>query len=353
MKSVILLMAGGTGGHIFPALSVAERLVEQGYEIHWVGSEASMEQRLVPEAGYELHTLAVVGLRQQGLWRLVKAPITLCKALIQGLQLLRQLRPKYVIGFGGFASGPCGVAAKLLGVPLAIHEQNAIVGLTNRLLSQVANVKMQAFEGAIAGAVTVGNPVRRSLCQLPPPAQRFFARQGPVRILVLGGSLGALFINQTLPKALATFKDHQPFAIHHQCGAKHLDATQALYQQHYPHARVEAFIEDMSQAFAWADLVICRAGALTVAEIAVVGIYALFIPYPHAVDNHQTHNAKALVAVGGAEIIQQAQLKQETLAEWLRQWVDARSELLEKANKAQQLALPQAAEAVVDLCIVD
>jgi UDP-N-acetylglucosamine--N-acetylmuramyl-(pentapeptide) pyrophosphoryl-undecaprenol N-acetylglucosamine transferase len=351
MKPVILIMAGGTGGHIFPAIAVANALEAQGFEIHWLGSQKGLETELVPKQGFTLHPLPIKGLRGQGLARLLKAPWVLAKALVTSLRLIRRLKPRYVVGFGGFASGPGGLAAKLLGVQLALHEQNAVAGLTNRLLSRFADPLMQAFPGALTNAITLGNPVREDLCQLPKPSERWANRKGPIRLLVLGGSLGALAINEALPKAIQLLEPKQRPEIWHQCGARHFEVSSQHYQLCYPQARVSPFIEDMAEAFAWADLVLCRAGALTVSEIAAAGIAALFIPYPYAVDDHQTKNAQWLVDAGAADILPQSELTPATLAHWLQQHAQDRTPLLAKAERAYAIAKRNATQAVVENCM--
>ncbi|MCK0537952.1 undecaprenyldiphospho-muramoylpentapeptide beta-N-acetylglucosaminyltransferase [Alcanivorax quisquiliarum] len=346
----ILIMAGGTGGHVFPALAVADVLRERGYEIHWLGSEHGIENRLVPAAGYPLHTLAVQGVRGGGLRRKLQMPLQLLRAVLAARKKIHALSPRLVLGFGGFASGPGGIAARLCGVPLVIHEQNAIPGLTNRVLARFSTRTLAGFDGAFKSkAVFVGNPVRDAIAALPTPAERYTEREGPLRILVLGGSQGAQALNNRLPAALAGLFGDEPVMVRHQAGRGQVPQTETLYQAVSLPATVEEFIDDMAAAYGWADLVICRAGASTVSELAVAGLAALFVPLPTAVDDHQTHNASWLAARNAARLLPQQALDAGGLAEKLAGLRD-RSALLEMATRAHAVALPGSATRVADIC---
>ncbi|MFO7604085.1 MAG: undecaprenyldiphospho-muramoylpentapeptide beta-N-acetylglucosaminyltransferase, partial [Gammaproteobacteria bacterium] len=284
----IMIMAGGTGGHIFPALAVAHELRQQGHRVTWLGTPHGMEARLVPQAGYAMEYISIQGLRGHGVARWLLAPFKLLGAILQALRILSRQRPHVVLGMGGFVAGPGGVASWLWRCPLVIHEQNAAPGLTNRLLARLATTVLQAFPNSLPKARLTGNPVRDSISRLAPPEQRYAQRQDALRILILGGSQGALILNQIVPAALARVGAQPPLQIWHQCGERHLQATLETYADAGVHARVAAFIDDMAEAYAWADLVICRAGALTIAELAAAGVAAVLIPFPHAVDDHQT-----------------------------------------------------------------
>lgn len=353
MSSRVLIMAGGTGGHVFPALAVANLLRSNGHQVEWLGTAAGIEARLVPDAGIKLNTIAVKGLRGKSKASLVLAPFKLLWAIYQALAVIRQFKPNAVLGMGGFASGPGAVAAWLSGSPLVIHEQNAIAGFTNtqsrRFAKRVLQAFPQAFKTGDQGEV-VGNPIRGPILQLAKPADRFERREGPIRILVIGGSLGALAINELLPKALAMQPPTGRFEVIHQTGAKHLETTQAAYLNAGVEAEIVPFIEAMDEAYAWADLVICRAGALTVSEIAIAGVAALFIPFPYAVDDHQTANAAYLVNLGAADLITQNALTAENLYNWL---IDhqSREELLIMAERARDLGRPEATQRVADICM--
>ena len=348
----VLIMAGGTGGHVFPALAVAERLIERGAKVSWLGTRAGIEARLVPARDLELHTIDVAGLRGKGVLSWVLAPLKLVRACAQALGLVRRLAPQLVVGMGGFAAGPGGVAARLTGRALLIHEQNASAGLTNRLLARVASTVLQAFPDTFAGnarARTVGNPVRREILGLAAPATRWRAREGRIRLLVLGGSGGALAINQTVPAALARLNSDERPQVRHQAGRTLAEAEQA-YAQHHVDADVSEFIDDMAGAYAWADVVICRSGALTVAELAAAGLGALLVPYPFAADDHQRANGQYLVARGAAVLIDQADLSPERLANELRGFCVDRAALLIRAEAARAAAWPESTDAIVDAC---
>ena len=347
----IMIMAGGTGGHVFPALAVARVFQSQGAQVSWLGSPRGIEQRLVPEAGLPLFTLPIEGVRGRGPLGLLKAPGLIFLAVWRALRVLRQTRPDLVVGFGGFASGPGGVAAYLMRTPLVIHEQNAVAGTTNRLLARMAKKIFTAFPDVFAGAQVVGNAVRSEIASLPAPAQRFANRNGPLRLLVLGGSLGARFINELMPQALALLPEAERPQVRHQAGGGHGETTRALYRQQNVSANVDEFIDDMAEAYAWADLVICRAGALTVSELAQVGLAAILIPFPQAIDDHQTHNARLLADAGAAQAIPQAELNAGRLARHLIEDFNTRDKLLFMAQKGHQLAMANAAEHVVQHCL--
>lgn len=346
----ILIMAGGTGGHVFPALAVAAGLVAKGAEVTWMGTRAGLEARVVPAAGYPVEWIGVTGLRGKGLLNWLGAPWKLLKALASALAAMRRVAPDAVIGMGGFASGPGGLAAWLLRRPLLVHEQNAAAGLTNRLLARLARTRLQAFPNALPNAVDVGNPVRADILALTPPEQRMAGRSGPVRLLVLGGSGGALAINQLLPAALARLPVVERPLVRHQAGGT-LDAAQAAYAQTDVAADVHAFIDDMAAAYAWADLVVCRSGALTVAELSAAGLGALLIPFPHAVDDHQTANGRFLVERGAAELIQQRDLDAQRLAECLQRLCRDRAHLRGMAASARAASRPRATEDIVMACL--
>ena len=356
----ILIMAGGTGGHVYPALAVAERLKAKGFSLCWLGTGRGLEARVVPAQGYPLARITVSGLRGKGLWRRLLAPPMLLIALWQALRVLRRVRPVAALGMGGFASGPGGVAAWLLRVPLLIHEQNAVAGLTNRLLAPLAVAVLAAFPTAFQGRlgrkngrkpIICGNPVRPAIAGLPGPAARFAGRdrQSP-RLLILGGSLGAKRLNEALPEALAALGADCAPQVRHQCGPRHLAATRAAYQARSLEARISAFIDDMAAAYAWADLVVCRAGALTISELAAAGVGAVLIPFPHAVDDHQTENARHLTAAGAALLLPEAELNPARLARLLRTLFAAPERLRRMAGKARALARPEAAEQVARRC---
>lgn len=348
----ILIMAGGTGGHVFPGLAVAEALRERGAEVLWLGTARGVEARLVPAAGIELHTLPISGVRGKGLAGLVLAPWRLGLSLWSALGLIARLRPAAVIGFGGFAAGPGGLMAAALGRPLAIHEQNAVAGLTNRWLARVADRVYAGFEGSFPErfAVTVvGNPVRAMIAALPEPDMRYDGRAGPLNVLVLGGSLGARSLNRNVPAGLARVAARQPLNIRHQAGERTLDEARRAYAEAGAEAEVSAFIDDMAAAYGWADLVICRAGALTVAEIAAAGVPAIFVPYPHAVDDHQTANARALVEAGAAWCIADHELCPERIHELVAP-LD-REALRGRARIARQHARPDTAERLAEACL--
>lgn len=355
----VLIMAGGTGGHVFPALAVADELRSRGAHIHWLGTARGIETRLVPAANIDLHVIRIEGVRGRGILGLLKAPFLITYAVWQAIKVIRASKADVVLGFGGFASGPGGVAAKLLGKPLVIHEQNAVAGTTNRLLAKLANRILAAFPDAFSNstavqAQVVGNPVRRDIQQLPSAAIRYRERMDnklPLQLLVLGGSLGAKAINELVPSALAELPlDARP-VVRHQTGRNHAASTTALYMQHQVDAKVDEFIDDMAAAYAWADVIVCRAGALTVSELMVAGVAAVLVPLPSAIDDHQTHNAKNLTEAGGGIALAQRELTAAKLAALLLTELADRKQLLAMAEKAQQLAKPHAATEVADICV--
>ncbi|HPF57467.1 MAG TPA: undecaprenyldiphospho-muramoylpentapeptide beta-N-acetylglucosaminyltransferase [Candidatus Competibacteraceae bacterium] len=351
----VLIMAGGTGGHVFPALAVAERLHAHGTAVTWMGTRRGLEAVLVPKAGIPMEWIGVTGLRGKGLHQRLLMPIMLGRALWQAGAILRRLRPAVVLGMGGFASGPGGLMARLLGIPLIVHEQNAIAGLTNRWLARVAGQVLEAFPTAFPAArqaVTVGNPVRETIASLPPPKERFTRRRGRQRrLLVLGGSQGALALNQRVPRALALFEESERPEVWHQAGGQLHEAAEVAYREAGVPARLTPFIEDMAEAYGWADLVLCRAGALTIAELAAAGIGAVLVPFPFAVDDHQTANARFLEQDGAACVCQQAELTAERLAAVLRELLSDPDRLLRMAEAARRLAKMDAAEQVALACL--
>jgi UDP-N-acetylglucosamine--N-acetylmuramyl-(pentapeptide) pyrophosphoryl-undecaprenol N-acetylglucosamine transferase len=353
-KRPILVMAGGTGGHVYPALAVARALEAQSQNIVWLGTHRGLEATVVPAAGIDVEWINVKGLRRKGAIALLVAPLQLVWALLQALAIILRCRPTAVLGMGGFVSGPGGLAAWLTRRPLVIHEQNAAAGLTNRLLARLARVVLQAFPGSFNSSVvveTVGNPVREDIAAVPLPADRYAKRQGPLRLLVLGGSQGALALNTTVPHALSKLSAPDRPTVRHQCGERTLDAARNAYAEHGVDAELIPYIEDMASAYAWADLVVCRSGALTVAELCAVGLPALFVPYPAAVDDHQTANARPMADAGAAVIIDESMLSAEVLAGQLREWLSSRDELQDKANKARGLARPNALVRITELCL--
>jgi UDP-N-acetylglucosamine--N-acetylmuramyl-(pentapeptide) pyrophosphoryl-undecaprenol N-acetylglucosamine transferase len=350
----VLIMAGGTGGHVFPALAVAEELAARGVAVSWLGTRRGLEARVVPAAGYPLQTMRVSGLRGKGVVRLLLAPFMLLIALLQALVILLRLRPRAVLGMGGFAAGPGGLVAWLLRRPLLIHEQNSVAGMTNRWLAPLAQTVMEAFPGSLPAKyrpLHTGNPVRGEITRLPEPAERLARRHAELRVLVIGGSLGAQALNSTVPAAVARLSSGNVCSVRHQTGITDVEAVRQAYTAAGIDAQVSAFIDDMAAAYAWADLVICRAGALTVAELAVVGVAAILVPYPHATDDHQTGNARFLADAGAAILQPQDTLNPQRLAVLLDDFAARRELLLEMACRARALALPQAARRVAELCL--
>lgn len=350
-----LIMAGGTGGHIFPGLAVAHSLREAGWRVHWLGAPSSMEERLVPPQGFAFETVAFSGLRGKGIGTWLRLPLRLWQALAQSAQALRRVNPDVVLGFGGYISFPAGLVAALTGRSLVLHEQNSVAGLANRLLAQLAKRVLTAFPKALPGATWIGNPLRASFLTQALPNERFASRSGPLRLLVLGGSLGAQALNSMVPQALALMPTGQRPCVVHQGGAKQIEALKAAYagaglavSEQAPTMELVPFIEDIAGAMAWADVVVCRAGASTVTELAAVGAAALLVPFPHAVDDHQTHNAEFLVKADAGWLLPQNELTPQRLADWLS-GLD-REQLLKHAMQAKTLAKPHATEAVVEVC---
>lgn len=345
-------MAGGTGGHVFPALAVARRLQAEGWQVDWLGTHHGLEAGIVSKAGIPLHFLSVTGLRGKGALTLLMAPFRLKWAFFQSWKIIRRLKPTLVLGMGGFVSGPGGLAAWALGRPLVIHEQNAILGLTNRLLARFASQALEGFPGVFppqVRALYTGNPVREELLKCPAPQQRFADRTGPLRLLILGGSRGAHALNQLCPKAIQMIKTHRP-EIWHQAGALQVDITEKAYQEAQVNARVEPFIQDMAAAYQWADLVLCRAGALTIAELSAVGLGSLLVPFPFAVDDHQTHNGRFLEKAGAAILMPQSTLTPEKLKMTLSSFLEDRTQVLKMAEAAYSMAKRDALEQVVLDC---
>lgn len=360
----ILIMAGGTGGHVFPALAIAREFIKRGFKVFWLGTKQGIEATVVPNEGnIDIHYLEVMGVRGQGLKRLLLAPVKVTNAVVQAMRFIKTVNPDLVLGMGGFVTGPGGLAAKLVGKPLLVHEQNAIPGFTNKVLALIANKVMEAFPNSFPSSklrsanklVTVGNPVRDDICQLPEPEQRFLHRNGPVRLLILGGSQGAVALNTLIPAMLALLKVKERPLIWHQVGKKNLEHAYACYQQSGievdgTNIKVAAFIDDMAEAYAWADLVICRAGALTISEIQQAGIGALLIPFPYAVDDHQSKNANFLATAGGAKILQQKDVSAETL-KFLYEDLANREVLLKMAQASKSTAIKDATQKVVAQCL--
>ncbi|PRD67021.1 undecaprenyldiphospho-muramoylpentapeptide beta-N-acetylglucosaminyltransferase [Malikia granosa] len=343
-----LVMAGGTGGHIFPGLAVAEALRARGWRVHWLGVPGSMEDRLVPPRGFAFEPVEFGGVRGKGLKTLALLPLRLTRALCQARAVLKRVKPDVVLGLGGYITVPGGLAAKLAGVPILLHEQNSIAGMSNRWLAKLAERSFSAYPAALPGGEWIGNPLRTEFLQQPAPAARFAGRSGPLRLLVVGGSLGAQALNQVLPLALALIPFEQRPIVTHQGGEKQIDALRAAYAEADVQATLTPFIRDTAQAFADADLVIARAGASTVTELAAIGAAAAFVPFPHAVDDHQTHNARFLVDAGAGWLLPQSELTPERLA-GLLQGLD-RAELLARAEKAHALRQTGAVEAMVAAC---
>ena len=351
----ILIMAGGTGGHVFPALAVAHYLRNEGVAVTWLGTRRGLEARVVPEAGFPIEYISITGLRGRGFLGWLLAPFRLTAALWQAIRVCLRCQPGVVLGLGGFVTGPGGVAAWLLRRPLVIHEQNAIAGLTNRLLSRLARRVLEAFPESFPASIKTeqtGNPIREDICDLPMPAQRFADHQAELRVLVIGGSLGAQVLNEILPQAISLLPQEYRPAIWHQAGQNKDAATREAYSKVNIEARIEPFIADMAEAYGWADLVICRAGALTISELAAAGVGAILVPYPYAVDDHQTRNALYLSEAGAARLIAQSQLTPDALTSVLRELVgEGREGLLKMANAARQLAKPAATRQVAETCL--
>jgi UDP-N-acetylglucosamine--N-acetylmuramyl-(pentapeptide) pyrophosphoryl-undecaprenol N-acetylglucosamine transferase len=352
----VLILAGGTGGHIFPGIAVAHALRARGVPVLWLGSDGGLETQLVPKAGIELRTLAVRGIRGKRLLARLTAPLRIAAAVIGAWRLLGKARPRSALALGGFAAGPGGIAAWLRRVPLIVHEQNRVPGVTNRILSHFAKKRLCGFADALPGGAWIGNPVRAAIAELPAPRERFSGRAGPLRVLVLGGSQGAYSLNVMLPQVLQRIPAADRPQLRHQSGAKHLGQTREIYAAAGIEAQVDAFIDDMAAAYAWADLVICRAGALTLAELCAAGLAAILVPFPAAVDDHQTRNAAALVEARAARLVAEGDGFVERLGGVLAQLCNgdsatARARLVAMAQAARALAKPDAAARIADLCV--
>ena len=349
MTRSILIMAGGTGGHIFPALAVADCLRAMGWQITWMGAHGSMEAELVPRHGYQMAWVRFAGLRGKGLLRKLLLPLNLLVALWQSAVVLLRQRPDVVLGMGGYITFPGGVMAALLRRPLLIHEQNSIAGLSNKVLARLAARVLSGFPQVLPGAEWCGNPVRNSIAELPEPQLRCAARSGALNVLVVGGSLGAKAINECIPQALALLPEAARPRVVHQTGRQHFEAVQTAYQQAGVAAEIKPFLEDMAHYYAWADVVICRAGALTIAELAAAGVASILVPFPFAVDDHQTGNARFLSERGAAILLPQSELTPRHLADLLQDMTRARA--LVMAQAARAAAQPAAAQRVAEVCM--
>jgi UDP-N-acetylglucosamine--N-acetylmuramyl-(pentapeptide) pyrophosphoryl-undecaprenol N-acetylglucosamine transferase len=376
MSRTILIMAGGTGGHIYPGLAVADALQVQGWKVVWLGAPNSMEAELVPKHGYPVAWVNFSGVRGKGVLRLLTLPFTLLRALAQSADAIFRHRPDVVLGMGGYITIPGGLMAAILRRPLVIHEQNSIAGMSNKVLAKLATRVLSGFPNVLRHTLWCGNPVRADIAALPEPKTRYTARSGKLNVLVVGGSLGAQALNETLPKALAMLSEQDrpngqtrfphpnplpqageganeslrecPFNVVHQTGKKHFEAVRQLYAQAGVNADIRAFLDDMANQYADADVVICRAGALTIAELAAAGVASVLIPFPFAVDDHQTHNARFLSDQGAAILLPQKELSAEKLVELLREL--SREKLSMMGQAARKLAKPEATESVVGIC---
>jgi UDP-N-acetylglucosamine--N-acetylmuramyl-(pentapeptide) pyrophosphoryl-undecaprenol N-acetylglucosamine transferase len=351
----VLIMAGGTGGHVFPALAVARVLRDRGIPVVWLGVPGSMESRLVPANGFPIEWVRVGGVRGKSLRTRLLAPVTVVRAVIQAWRVLRRVRPRAVLGLGGYVSGPGGIAAWLLRIPLLIHEQNAVAGMTNRVLARIASQVLEAFPGSFGSKVgarvrTIGNPVRADIAALPAPEVRFANRDSRSRLLIFGGSQGAQRLNSVVPQALARLGTENRPLIRHQTGERGLEAARAAYAQAQIEAEVLPFIDDMAEAYAWADLAVCRAGAMTVTELQAAGLGAILVPLPVATDDHQTQNAGVLVRSGAARVIQERDLDPERLGEIIGELIGNRGRLLKMAEGARSSRIIDAAARLADLC---
>lgn len=355
MKRTVLIMAGGTGGHVFPALAAARVLRERGFEPVWLGTRRGLEAKLVPPAQIEIEWISMSGLRGKGTATLLLAPFKVALAIWQSLQVMRRRNPVVVLGAGGFVAGPGGVAAWLTRRPLVIHEQNAVAGMTNRMLAKLARRVLEAFPSSFpsgAHAEQVGNPVRREIAALAPPEQRFGQRQGPLRLLVIGGSQGAAKLNAAVPAALASIDAASRPIVIHQAGERHIDLARQTYQKHGVQADVRAFIDDMAEAYSWADVVVCRSGALTVSELAAAGLPAIFVPFAAAVDDHQTLNAKFLVDAQAGISIAERDLTPARLSQELKKLLSGgREQLKAMAIRARAVAITDADVRLADACV--
>jgi len=349
MSRTILITAGGTGGHVFPGLAVAEAMRAAGWRVVWLGAKTGMEARLVPAQGYEMAWVRAAALRGKGVLAALLLPMNLLVGFWQSARAILAHRPDVVLGLGGYVAFPGGMMASLLARPLAVHEQNAIAGLTNRILAGVADRVMVAFPGTLKNAEWTGNPVRAEIAGIPAPDERFASRQGPLRLLIVGGSLGAQALNDAVPQALAQMPADERPQVVHQSGGRHLEALRASYSAAGVEGELVAFIDDMARRYAEADLVICRAGAITVAELCAGGMASVLVPFPHAVDDHQSANAAFLADRGAAVLLPQPQLAPATLAALLRRM--DRATLLEMARKARALGKPEAARTVAERCM--
>jgi UDP-N-acetylglucosamine--N-acetylmuramyl-(pentapeptide) pyrophosphoryl-undecaprenol N-acetylglucosamine transferase len=350
MKKSILIAAGGTGGHVFPGLALAQAFQARGYQVTWLGTKKGIEAKVIPHTDIPIDFLHVTGLRGKGLISWVFAPFKLCRALIQTYQIFKYRKPDLVMGLGGFVSGPAGIIAWITRTPYVLHEQNAVAGMTNRCLAPIARHVFSSFPDAFKPATKVimtGNPVRAEILALPEPTLRFNEHTGPLRILVLGGSQGALRLNEVLPEALSQL--NRPITVWHQCGESSYEKTVQAYRAFNIEHRVAKFIDDMAQAYAWADLVVCRAGATTIAELIAAGLGAILIPYPYAVDDHQTQNGLYLVKADAAVMMMQKDLSASVLAGKIKE-LGQREHCLRMAIAAKSIYLGEAVTQIINHC---
>jgi UDP-N-acetylglucosamine--N-acetylmuramyl-(pentapeptide) pyrophosphoryl-undecaprenol N-acetylglucosamine transferase len=350
----VMIMAGGTGGHVFPALAVAKVLRDRGVAVVWLGVPESMESRVVPANGFPIEWMRVAGIRGKGLATWAIAPFRILGAVLQSVRIMRRVKPRVVLGAGGYVSGPGGIAAWLLRIPLLIHEQNAVAGLTNRWLARVADQVLEAFPGSFEAGVKarmVGNPVRADIAALPEPAVRFAGRGGRARLLVFGGSQGAQRLNAAVPQALSRLDPARRPEIRHQTGVRGVEAARAAYLELQIEAEVLPFIEDMAAAYAWADLALCRAGAMTIAELQAAGLGALLVPFPAATDDHQTKNAETMVRIGAGRVLQERDMTPDSLGAGIAELTADRPRMLKMAQAARSVRNLDAAARLADLCV--
>lgn len=350
----VMIMAAGTGGHIFPGLAVARELNEQSVPVVWLGTPHGLENRLVPEAGFPLERISITGLRGRGAAGWLAAPFRVLKAMRQSKAIIKRHDPRAVLSMGGYVAGPGGMAARLARRRLIVHEQNSIPGLTNRILSRFAERVFEGFPGSFPAsrkAQHSGNPVRETIAAIPEPSQRMAGREGPIRLLVIGGSQGAKALNEVLPRALVSLPEAQRPSVWHQCGERHHEAAKAAWESSGIDARVAPFINDMAEAWSWCDLAICRAGALTIAELTAAGVAAILVPFPFAVDDHQTHNARFLSDAGAAVLAPESELTPDALARLLGDLCGSRERLVRMAEVARDLRSVDAAREVARACL--